>query len=285
MNNKIYPCLWFDGQAKAAAEFYCSVFDNSKITTDSPMVVAFEICGKKFMGLNGGPVFKINPSISFFVKCKNIEQTNDTWNKLSEGGTALMPIDKYPWSERYGWIKDKYGVTWQVMVNTNSSAIQSITPSMLFTKDVLGRAEEAIRFYTGLFPGSAAGMMAHYPEADANASKLMYAEYNISGYDMVSMDGPGGHDYIFNEGVSLVVDCKDQEEVDYYWNNLTANGGKESMCAWLKDKFGVSWQIVPKALVELMNDKDKEKAGRAMQAMMKMKKIIIADLVKAAEGK
>jgi predicted 3-demethylubiquinone-9 3-methyltransferase (glyoxalase superfamily) len=285
MNNKIYPCLWFDGQAKAAAEFYCSVFDNSKITTDSPMVVAFEICGKKFMGLNGGPMFKINPSISFFVKCKNIEQTNDTWNKLSEGGTALMPMDKYPWSERYGWIKDKYGVTWQVMVNTNSNALQSITPSMLFTNDVLGRAGEAIRFYTGLFPGSAAGMMVHYPEADANAGKLMYAEYNISGYDMVSMDGPGGHDYIFNEGVSLVVDCKDQEEVDYYWDNLTANGGKESMCAWLKDKFGVSWQIVPKALVELMNDKDKERAGRAMQAMMKMKKIIIADLKRAAEGK
>jgi predicted 3-demethylubiquinone-9 3-methyltransferase (glyoxalase superfamily) len=285
MNNKIYPCLWFDGQAKAAAEFYCSVFDNSKITTDSPMVVAFEICGKKFIGLNGGPMFKINPSISFFVKCKNIEQTNDTWNKLSDGGTALMPIDKYPWSERYGWIKDKYGVTWQVMVNTNSNALQSITPSMLFTKDVLGRAEEAIRFYTGLFPGSTAGMMERYPAGDTNAGKLMYAEYNISGYDMVSMDGPGGHDYIFNEGVSLVVDCKDQEEVDYYWDNLTANGGKESMCAWLKDKFGVSWQIVPKALVELMNDKDKERAGRAMQAMMKMKKIIIADLKKAAEGK
>ncbi len=285
MNNSIYPCLWFDGKAKEAAEFYCAVFENSKIADDTPMVVMFELCGKKFMGLNGGPMFKINPSISFFVKCKSIEQTNDTWNKLSEGGTALMPIDKYPWSERYGWIKDKYDVTWQVMADTNNNASQSITPSMLFTNDVLGRAEEAIRFYTGLFPGSAAGMMAHYPEADAFAGKLMYAEYNISGYDMVAMDGPGRHDYIFNEGVSLVVDCSNQEEVDYYWNNLTANGGKESMCAWLKDKFGVSWQIVPKALVKLMNDKDKEKAGRVIQAMMKMKKIIIADLEKAAAGK
>jgi predicted 3-demethylubiquinone-9 3-methyltransferase (glyoxalase superfamily) len=285
MNNSIYPCLWFDGKAKEAAAFYCSLYDHSKITEDTPMVVMFELCGKKFMGLNGGPMFKINPSISFFVKCKSIEQTNDTWNKLSEGGTALMPIDKYPWSERYGWIKDKYDVTWQVMVDTNNNASQSITPSLLFTNDVLGRAEEAIRFYTGLFPGSAAGMMAPYPEGDAFAGKLMYAEYNISGYDMVAMDGPGGHDYIFNEGVSLVVDCSGQEEVDYYWNNLTANGGKESMCAWLKDKFGVSWQIVPRALIELMNDKDKEKAGRVMQAMMKMKKIIVADLEKAAEGK
>jgi predicted 3-demethylubiquinone-9 3-methyltransferase (glyoxalase superfamily) len=284
MNNSIYPCLWFDGKAKEAAEFYCTVFENSKITDDTPMVVMFELCGKKFMGLNGGPMFKINPSISFFVKCKSIEQTNDTWNKLSEGGTVLMPIDKYPWSERYGWIKDKYDVTWQVMFDTNNNASQSITPSMLFTNDVLGRAEEAIRFYTGLFPGSASGMMAHYPETDAYAGKLMYAEYNISGYDMAAMDGPGGHDYIFNEGVSLVVDCSDQEEVDYFWNNLTANGGKESMCAWLKDKFGVSWQIVPKALVKLMNDKDKEKAGRVIQAMMRMKKIIVADLEKAAAG-
>jgi predicted 3-demethylubiquinone-9 3-methyltransferase (glyoxalase superfamily) len=281
---KIYPCLWFDGNGKEAAAFYCSVFENSKITVDTPMVVMFELSGKKFMGLNGGPLFKVNPSISFFVKCKNLQQTNDTWNKLSVGGTALMPIDKYPWSERYGWIKDKFGVTWQVMVDTTGSVNQSITPSMLFTNNVLGRAEEAIRFYTGLFPGSAPGMMAHYPEGDTYAGKLMYAEYIISDYDMVAMDGPGDHNYIFNEGVSLVVDCKDQDETDYYWNKLTADGGQESMCAWLKDKFGVSWQIVPAKLGELIGSPEKEKAQRAMQAMLKMKKIIIADLQKAYDG-
>jgi predicted 3-demethylubiquinone-9 3-methyltransferase (glyoxalase superfamily) len=281
---KIYPCLWFDGKAREAAEFYCSVFENSKITVDTPMVVMFELSGKKFMGLNGGPMFKVNPSISFFVKCKNLQQTNDTWNKLSVGGNALMPIDKYPWSERYGWIKDKFGITWQVMVDDKGSSNQSITPSMLFTNNVLGRAEEAIRFYTGLFPGSAPGMMAHYPPGDTYAGKLMYAEYNLSGYDMAAMDGPGDHDYIFNEGVSFVVDCKDQDETDYYWNKLTADGGQESMCAWLKDKFGVSWQIVPTKLGELIGSPEKEKAQRAMQAMLKMKKIIITDLQKAYDG-
>lgn len=284
MSNKIYPCLWFDGKGKEAAEFYCTVFENSKVVTDTGLVQIFELNGKKFMALNGGPMFTINPSISFFVKCKSIEQTDATWNKLSDGGTALMPIDKYPWSERYGWVRDKFGVTWQLMVDETNSNSQSITPSLLFTNNVLGRAEEAIDFYTNIFPGSAAGMKAPYPEGDQYAGKLMYAAYNLAGYDMVSMDGPGGHDFIFNEGVSFVVDCKDQEEVDYYWNKLTAEGGQESMCAWLKDKFGVSWQIVPTILGELIGSPDKEKAGRAMQAMLKMKKIVITDLQKAYDG-
>jgi len=218
------------------------------------------------------------------VLFESIHETNELWNKLMEGGKVLMPIDKYPWSERYGWVKDKYGVTWQVMVDGTDSNSQSITPSLLFTNDVLGRAEEAIDFYTNLFPGSATTIKAPYPEGNEYAGKLMYASYNIAGYDMVSMDGPGGHDFIFNEGISLVVDCKDQEEVDYYWNKLTADGGQESMCAWLKDKYGVSWQIVPAKLGELMGSPDREKAGRVMQAMLKMKKIVIADLQKAYDG-
>ena len=164
MSNKIYPCLWFDGKGKEAAEFYCTVFENSKVVTDTGLVQIFELNGKKFMALNGGPMFTINPSISFFVKCKSIEQTDATWNKLSYGGTALMPIDKYPWSERYGWVRDKFGVTWQLMVDETNSNSQSITPSLLFTNNVLGRAEEAIDFYTNIFPGSAAGMKAPYPE-------------------------------------------------------------------------------------------------------------------------
>ncbi len=141
MTNQIYPCLWFDGQAKAAADFYCNVFKNSKITTDTPMVVNFELNGKKFMGLNGGPMFK------------------------------------------------------------------------------------------------------------------------------------------FNEALSMVVECETQEEIDNYWNKLTADGGQESQCGWLKDKFGFSWQIIPNIMSKLMTDT--EKAPRVMQEIMKMKKIDIAKLVNA----
>ncbi len=279
MNNNIHPCLWFDGNAKAAAGFYCSLFPNSKITVDTPMVVNFELNKQKFMGLNGGPVFKINPSISFFVKCVSTAQTNTIWDKLIDGGKALMPIDKYPWSERYGWVQDKFGVTWQVMMNAVPDAKFSITPAMLFTSNQFGKAESAINFYSSVFDNSATGTLSQYPEGDANAGKIMYSEFQLNQYPLIAMDGPGAHDYTFNEAISFVVDCNTQEEIDHFWNKLAADGGQESQCGWLKDKFGVSWQIVPAVLGKLMTDP--EKAPRVMQAFMKMKKFDIAALMNA----
>ncbi len=279
MIKQIHPCIWFDGQAQEAAAFYCGIFQDSQITINTPMVVNFHLCGKKIMGLNGGPMFKVNPSISFFVKCESITQTNEVWNKLSEGGMALMPLDKYPWSERYGWVKDKYGVTWQVMLHYQEGTRQSITASMLFTHAQLGRAEEAIRFYSSVFKNSTVTRMERYPAEDkAHAGMLMYSEFALDGYEFIAMDGPGGHDYVFNEAVSLVVECDTQDEIDYCWNKLT-EGGAESQCGWLKDKFGVSWQIVPAVLGRLM--RDPARSQRVMQAFMKMKKFIIADLENA----
>jgi predicted 3-demethylubiquinone-9 3-methyltransferase (glyoxalase superfamily) len=278
MKNQIYPCLWFDGKAKAAADFYCSVFKNSKITADTNMVVTFEIDGNEFMGLNGGPMFKINPSISMFVRCESIHQTNEIWNKLFEGGKALMPIDKYPWSERYGWLEDKFGLSWQISVGDNDGSKLKITPSMLFTGTQFGRAEEAIHFYSSVFDHSSTDSMTHYPDTDPNAGKVMYSEFQINHYDVIAMDGPGEHAFAFNEAVSFVVSCKTQEEIDYYWDKLTEDG-EESMCGWLKDKFGVSWQIVPAIIGKLMTDP--EKAPRVTQAFMKMKKLDIETLVNA----
>lgn len=281
MSKLIYPCIWFDGNAKDAAEFYCSVFKESSIKQSNPLVVIFELCGKQFMGLNGGPMFKVNPSISFFVSCASIEQTNEVWNKLIDGGSAMMPIDKYPWSERYGWLKDKFGVTWQIMVhNKQDEAKQTICPSMLFTNDKFGKAEEAVKLYTSVFANSNIEVLIPYPEGDTNAGKVMFSEFKLNGYNMIAMDGPGNHAYTFNEGLSLVVNCDTQDEIDYYWNRFTADGGQESQCGWLKDKFGVSWQIVPSVLGKLMTG---PAAQKVMQAFMKMKKFIIADLEKAAE--
>lgn len=105
MNGSIYPCLWFDGKAQEAAKFYCSIFKNSKITIDTPMVVNFELNGKKFMGLNGGPNFKFNEAISFVIDCETQEEIDYYWTKLSEGGSE----------QQCGWLKDKYGVSWQVV--------------------------------------------------------------------------------------------------------------------------------------------------------------------------
>lgn len=105
MKNPVYPCLWFDGQAKAAAELYCSIFKNSRITVDTPMVVNFEIDGKKFMGLNGGPQFTFNESVSFVVDCETQEEIDYYWNALSAGGSEGM----------CGWLKDRFGVSWQIV--------------------------------------------------------------------------------------------------------------------------------------------------------------------------
>ena len=279
MTNQIHPCLWFDGKAREAAELYCSVIKNSKITTDTGLVVIFNLNGKKIMGLNGGPIYKINPSISLFISCETLDETNEIWNKLiADGGKALMPIDKYPWSERYGWLQDKYGMTWQITVAVNDEKGLKITPSMLFTGKVFGKAEEAVKFYSSVFDNSSTDVMLHYPEGDANAGKVMFSEFKIDNYPVIAMDGPGEHDYTFNEGVSFVVSCETQDEIDLYWNKLT-EGGQESMCGWLKDKFGVSWQIVPSMIGELMADQEKGK--RVMQEVLKMKKLDIETLLKA----
>lgn len=280
MNNNIHPCLWFDGKAKEAANFYCSIIKNSKITTDTPLVVMFELGGKKFMGLNGGPMFKINPSISIFILCESIPETNEVWNKLMDGGKAMMPIDKYPWSERYGWVQDKFGLTWQVSVVYKEGDKQQITPSMLFTGNQFGRAEEAIKFYTSVFDHSSKDTLIHYyPEGDPNAGKVMFSELKLNQYPIIAMDGPGEHAYTFNEAVSFVVNCETQKEINYYWDKLTANGGQESMCGWLKDRFGVSWQIVPSVIGKLMTDPDK--GARVMQAVMKMKKLDLETMLRA----
>jgi predicted 3-demethylubiquinone-9 3-methyltransferase (glyoxalase superfamily) len=271
MNNTIHPCIWFDGNAKEAATFYCSIFPGSKITADTPMVVTFELNGKKFMGLNGGPMFKINPSISIFVNCKTAVETDAIYNRLAEGGEPLMAIGKYDWSERYGWIKDKYGLTWQVMLSPE----EKICPSLLFTGDKFGKAEEVINFYTSVFDNSAVNAMHHYPNETPFAGKVLFADFSLNQYNMTAMDGPGEHAYTFNEAVSFVVDCDTQEEIDYYWNKLT-EGGAESMCGWLKDQFGISWQIVPTILGQLMSDP--EKAPRVIQAFMQMKKFDIEKL-------
>jgi predicted 3-demethylubiquinone-9 3-methyltransferase (glyoxalase superfamily) len=274
MTNQIYPCLWFDGQAEAAAEFYCSIFKNSKVTMASPMVVNFELDGKKFMGLNGGPMFKFTPAISIFATFETVEETNDVWDKLFEGGKALMPIGKYDWSEQYGWLQDKFGLTWQISL-INPSATPQIKPSMLFVNEKFGKAHEAINLYTSVFEDSAIDFLVPYPET----SNVMYSEFNLKKHGFIAMDGPGNHAYTFNEAFSLVVDCQNQEEIDTYWNQLTSDGGQESQCGWLKDKFGVSWQIIPTIIGSLMSNP--EKGQRVIQQIMQMKKLNIEKLINA----
>ncbi len=277
-SNPIKSCLWFDGQANEAAQYYCSIFPNAKILEVHPLVTTFELSGTKFMGLNGGPMFKFTPSFSFTVFCESIDQTNELWDKLIVGGKALMPIDKYEWSARYGWLEDKYGLSWQITLAETEAETLKIVPSMLFTDTLFGKAEEAINFYASIFGNSSTTLLVPFPEEDENAGKVMYSEFKLSNNDLIAMDGAGAHGFAFNEAVSLVVDCDTQEEIDYYWNKLT-EGGEESMCGWLKDKYGVSWQIVPAITGKLLMDP--EKGERVMQVVMKMVKIDLDKMLNA----
>jgi predicted 3-demethylubiquinone-9 3-methyltransferase (glyoxalase superfamily) len=280
MSNNIYPCLWFNGNAKEAAVFYCDAFSNTKITVDTPMVVNWELDGQKFMGLNGGAMFTKNPAISFFVNCDTENEIDALWKKLSEGGMIMMALNKYPWSEKYGWCQDKFNVSWQLMLGkmTGNDANAKIVPSFMFTMEKSGKANEAINFYTTLFSKSAIKMIARYEKGEHDIEGyIKHAQFTINEKLFAAMDSSGPHPFTFNEGISLVVECKDQTEIDYYWNKLTTDGGAESMCGWCKDKFGVSWQIIPANISAIMTNA--EKGAAAMQALLKMKKIEIDKLM------
>lgn len=279
MNDSIYPCLWFNNQAEEAAEFYSSVFKDAEITEKNAVVANIDLQGQRFMFLNGGDMFTPNPSISFFVVCESEEEVNNTWAKLIDGGTELMPLDEYPWSKKYGWLEDRYHVSWQLSYSKIEDVGQKFTPSLMFVQEQNGRAEEAINFYTSIFEDSAIQGILKYSKDDPDTEgNVKHAQFSIRDYGLMAMESSLEHNFSFNEGVSLVVPCKTQDEIDYYWTNLT-EGGQESMCGWLKDKYGVSWQIVPTILETLMADEDK--APRVVEAFMKMKKFDIDTLVNA----
>lgn len=297
----IIPHLWFDKEAKEAAEFYCSVFPDSKITSattlrDTPSgdsdLVTFTVWGHSFMAISAGPYFKINPSISFFVNIDPSREKNaramidEMWSKLSEGGNTLMPLGTYPFSERYGWIQDKYGVTWQLMLTQAAGEPHpTIVPSMLFVGENCGKAEEAREFYLSVFRHAEPGALFRYgPGHEPNREgTVMFSDFMLENTWLAAMDSALEHRFNFNEAISLMVCCETQEEIDYYWEKLSAVPEAEQ-CGWLKDKYGVSWQISPNALDEMMTKGTPEQRDRVTQAFLKMKKFDLAELQKAFQG-
>ncbi|MFL7837787.1 MAG: VOC family protein [Candidatus Promineifilaceae bacterium] len=295
---KIVPHLWFNKEAQEAAEFYVEAFGlDSKMSDltmlhDTPSgdaaVVSFQIWGYEFMAISAGPLFKFNPSISFMVNFDPAldkdarEHIDEVWDRLSQGGIPLMPLDAYPFSERFGWIQDKYGVTWQLIyTNPEGEERPLIIPSFLFVGDVCGRAEEATDYYLSVFKNSRRGALQRYPagvEPDQEGT-IMFTDFQLEGQWFVAMDSAHEHNFAFNEAISLMVKCEDQTEIDYYWDKLSAVPEAEQ-CGWVKDQFGVSWQIVPANMGELLA-KNPEKVT---PVMLEMKKIVISDLVKAGES-
>lgn len=277
MNNNLFPCFWFNQNGAEAAEFYTSVFRNSKITVNTPMVINLEIEGQKLMLLNAGPQFKPNLCLSLMVTCNSKEEVESYYHRLSEKGKVMMELDAYPWSEKYAWVEDKYGISWQLYFNTEKPK-QKISPVMMFTGKNAGKCKEALSYYTTIFPDSEIQGIMEYEEGQGDiAGNVAHSQFIINDYVMMAMDSSHDHKTNFTEGTSMTVMTKDQDETDYYWNEFTKEG-EESMCGWLKDKYGFSWQIVPYRLIELTNTHEVEKNQNAFGAMLKMKKIIIKDI-------
>lgn len=280
MNRSIYPCLWFDGKASEAADFYLDTFGKGAVIDHNPMVTRISLSGEPFMLLNGGPQFRPNPSVSFYVVCESIEELDHAWQQLESSGTTLMPLDRYPWSERYGWVQDRYGVSWQLALGKMDDLGQKFSPFLLFCGEHEGQAEEALTHYTNIFPDSVSlDILRHEGGAGEIAGHVKRAQFRLKQFVMMSMDSALPHPFRFTEGVSFVVSCKTQEEIDFYWDKLIENGGSESRCGWLKDPFGVSWQIVYEGLAELFSEP--ERATRVGQRMLTMHKLIIAELEQA----
>lgn len=298
---KIICHLWFDKEARDASGFYVSIFGgDSKVNSVTPIndtpsgdaeMVMFRLRGHDFIAISAGPVFKFNPSVSFMLnfdpsQSKNAQEDLDRiWGKLSEGGTTLMPLGEYPFSKRYGWIQDKYGLSWQlILTDPEGEQRPFITPSLLFTGEVCGKAEEAKDYYISVFKNSRNGIIARYGanmDPDKEGS-VMYEDFMLDGMWLAAMESAQENVYTFNEAVSFVVSCSTQKEIDYYWEKLSAYPEAEQ-CGWCKDKYGISWQILPDSMGKLMGG-TAEQRQRVTQAFLKMKKFDVAMLELAYKG-
>lgn len=303
MKQKIIPHLWFDDQAEQAAAFYTSLFDQSGVGTvshyheagekvhgrapGSVSTVEFELAGYQMMALNGGPHFDFTPAISLFVTCTSREEIDELWSRLADGGRPLMPLgDDYDWSERYGWVQDRFGLTWQLSMGRIEDVGRKIAPSLLFVGDQFGRAEEALKLYTSVFENTHIDGILRYEAGEHGPEgSVKHAQFSLDGEVVMVMDGPGEHAFTFTEAFSLLVPCRTQGEIDHLWEKLSEGGDPDAQqCGWLKDRFGVSWQIAPIRLDEMLKDPDQARVGRITESFLQMKKLDLAELERVYDG-
>jgi predicted 3-demethylubiquinone-9 3-methyltransferase (glyoxalase superfamily) len=299
----IVPTLWADGNAAAVADFYQRVFRDVRETarTHYPteglpdfqqhmageiLTLDLEIHGLRISVINAGDEFRPNPAAGFMV---NLDPAfledprgylDSLFAALSEGGRVLMELGEYPFSPRYAWVEDRFGVSWQLILTDPAGEPRpTVLPALMFCGPAQNRAVEAGRAYTNLFPGSRLGTAVHYPQqtGPATTDGVMFSEFRLGPaqddpreeFWVTAMDSAVEQDFTFTPGFSLLVEAEGQEEIDRLWAALSRHP-EDEQCGWCRDAFGLSWQIVPADLGELM------RAPGAHQALMGMKKIEIA---------
>lgn len=292
---KIIPNLWFDHTAAEAVRFYTEAFPDAAVIdtkyypheglldfqeelAGQELMIEFTVAGYRLIAINAGPEFTPTPSLSLMVNFdpsrdpEAREHLDELWNALSDGGQALMPLQSYDFSPHYGWIQDRYGISWQlILTNPDGEPRPMIVPNLLFGDGVQNRAAEAAAYYLETFPGSRNGTDVRYQEqvGPAAPGSVMFSDIELFGQWFALMDSAVEQDFTFNNAVSLMVECDDQAEIDRYWAALSAVPEAEQ-CGWCTDKFGVSWQIIPVNMGELMA------TPNAFPTMLAMRKIDIA---------
>lgn len=298
MTQKIVPNLWFDRNAEEAGTFYAAALPNTTAEVvarypaevpdwqaafaGEPLTVDVVLDGFRLTLINAGPEFRPNPSISFMLNFDPLlfgsevearSRLDETWAALSDGGTVLVPLDEHPFSKRYGWMQDRYGVSWQLILTDPAGEPRPfVIPQLMFSGPAQNRAREAAELYASLFDDAELGQVVAYPQdtGTAAAGSVMFGEFRVGEQWLSMMDSNVAHDFTFGPGTSLEVRCRDQAEIDRLWEALSAVPEAEQ-CGWLVDRYGVSWQIVPENMGELMS-----RPG-AYPKMMAMKKLVIAD--------
>lgn len=281
--------LWMQGNAEEAGDFYAAALPEAKSEVESrypteglldfqksfageALTVSVWVRGTKITLINAGNEFDPNPSISIILNFEASEREllDSTWAALSDGGQVMMPLQQYPFSEHYGWVTDRFGVSWQLM--ESAQGIQPgarVLPSLMFCGQAQNRAAEALEFYSDVF-GAKVHMQVPYGQANevVHAESIMFSQFSLGEDVLSAMDSGVSQPFTFTPGVSLQWDCEGQAEIDRLWDALSAVPEAEA-CGWLSDKFGVSWQIVPANMDELMKRPD------AFQHMLGMKKLVI----------
>ena len=272
MHLSIYPALWFDNQARKAFEFYCSVFPNSIIHEQNSTVVKATLANQDFIGINGGPYFLPNPAISFTVLCASRQEINILWQKLIVGGSSIIELGHYAWNAYYGWVQDQFGFTWQLQLGQSEQVQQQIIPNLLFCGIHQNQCSRALQYYQKIFPEFQRHQLLRYPSGELKG-QIQSSSFTLNHLKFMAKDSPTHQIFDFNESISFVIPCKTQQEIDYYWNYFTKHGS-ESWCGWCKDVFGISWQIIPENISEILSSRPE-----ALSALTRMKKIMLQELL------
>ncbi len=284
--------MWFVEGAKDVASFYISLFGKGSAMVWKQLlrntrsgeyeVVLFDLCGFKLLAFSGGPYFKMNPSISFIARCKTTEEVERVWKGLSSKGNIIMPLKKHLAGIKFGQVRDRFGITWQVVqIESREEEWPKIVPALQFCGKQHGNAKAAGDHYLSVFKDSKRGRLEQYkmPEHHPGSDPVIYSDFRLENVWIAAIDS-GFHIHSkFNEAVSFIIRCDTQEEIDYYWKNLSVLPEAEYR-GWLKDRFGVSWQILPVRLEEMVLRGTPKQREHVANALGLMKKVDIAELEK-----